>query len=100
MEGEQKRKTYDKQFKLDAVALVTKGGRKVREAARELGIDPNTLYSWKRELEAAGEVAFPGKGNLTEQEEEIRRLRRALAQAEEDREILKKALGYFSRHGK
>ena len=100
MDGEQKRKVYDKQFKIDAVGLVTKGGRKVQELARELGIDPNTLYGWKRELEAAGDVAFPGKGHLTPEEEEIRRLRRALAEAEEDREILKKALAYFSKHGK
>lgn len=100
MENENKRRVYDKQFKLDAVRLVTEGGRKVREVARELGIDANTLYGWKRELEASKEAAFPGKGNLTEQEEEIRRLRKALAEAEEDREILKKALGFFSRRGK
>lgn len=100
MEDGKKRKTYDKQFKVDAVLMVTSGGRKVPEVARELGIDPNTLYGWKRELEASGEAAFPGKGNLTAQEEEIRRLRRELAEAKEDREILKKALGYFSRRGK
>ena len=100
MDDAKRRKVYDKQFKIDAVTLVTAGGRKVRDVARELGIDPNTLYGWKRELEAAGSDAFPGKGNLTEQEEEIRRLRKELAEAKEDREILKKALGYFSRHGK
>lgn len=62
MDGEKKRKVYDKQFKIDAVTLVTTGGRRVRDVARELGIDPNTLYGWKRELEAAGTDAFPGKG--------------------------------------
>lgn len=100
MEEGKGRKTYDKQFKLDAVRLVSEGGRSVRDVARELGIDPNTLYGWKRELTKEGEDAFPGKGHLTEQEEEIRRLRKKLAEAEEDREILKKALGYFSRRGK
>ena len=100
MDGTNRRKTYDRQFKLDAVSMVTKGGRKVREVAAEIGIDPNTLYHWKRELMKEGETAFPGKGNLTAQEEEIRRLRRELEQAKEDREILKKALRYFSRHGK
>lgn len=99
MEGRE-RKTYDKQFKLDAVRLVTEGGRSVREVAREIGVDANTLYHWKRELVKEGEDAFPGKGHLTEQEEEIRRLRKRLAEAEEDREILKKALGFFSRRGK
>jgi transposase len=100
MEEKRERKVYDRQFKIDAVSLVTKAGRKVGEVAQELGIDVNTLYHWKKELLKEGEEAFPGKGNLTAQEEEIRRLRRELKQAEEDREILKKALGYFSRRGK
>jgi transposase len=100
MEEKRERKVYDRQFKIDAVSLVTKAGRKVREVAQELGIDANTLYHWKKEFLKEGEEAFPGKGNLTAQEEEIRRLRRELKQAEEDREILKKALGYFSRRGK
>jgi|WetSurMetagenome_2_1015567.scaffolds.fasta_scaffold2507320_1 transposase-like protein len=40
------------------------------------------------------------KGRLSPQEEELRRLRRELDQAKEDREILKKALAFFSKHGK
>lgn len=100
MEEGKGRKTYDKQFKLDAVRLVTEGGRSVRDVAGEIGVDPNTLYHWKRELVKEGEDAFPGKGHLTAQEEEIRRLRKELAEAKEDREILKKALGFFSRRGK
>jgi transposase len=100
MEGDKKRKTYDREFKVNAVTLVTEGGRKVREVARELGIDPNTLYHWKRELWEEQEGAFPGKGHLGPLEEENRKLRRKLAEAKEDREILKKALAYFSKHGK
>jgi transposase len=100
MDDAKKRKVYDKQFKVDAVTLVTTRGRKVRDVARELGIDPNTLYGWKRELEATESDAFPGKENLTEQEAEIRDLRGRLKEAEEDREISKKTLGYFSRHEK
>jgi len=100
MEESRKRKRFDKQFKLDALKLVTEGGKSVREVAAELGIDPNTIYHWKKELSESGEDAFPGKGHLSAQEEEIRRLRKELAEAKEDREILKKALGYFSRRGK
>jgi len=94
------RRTFSKEFKVDAVRLVSEGNRSVVDVAREIGIDPNTLYHWKRESEKDGEEAFPGKGHLTAQEEEIRRLRKRLAEAEEDREILKKALGFFSRRGK
>jgi transposase len=99
METERKRKTYDRQFKVDAVSMVVNGGRSVRAVARELGIDPNSLYHWKREFSEEGAEAFPGKGRLSPQEEELRRLRRELAQAKEDREILKKALAFFSKRG-
>jgi transposase len=100
METEKKRKTYDRQFKLDAVNLVVNGGRSVSEAARELGINPNVLHRWKRHLTEDGTDAFPGKGRLGPQEEELRRLRRELEQAKEDRDILKKALAFFSKGGK
>lgn len=100
MEGEKTRKRYDRQFKIDAVSLVVNGGRSVTEAARDLGIDRNTLYHWKREFTEGGTDAFPGKGRLSPQEEEIRGLRRELEEVKEDREILKKALAFFSKHGK
>jgi transposase len=94
------RKSYSKQYKLDAVNLVINGERTVPEVARDLGIKPNLLYRWKRELSEEQTEAFPGKGNLSPQEEELRRLRRELEQVKEDREILKKALEFFSKHGK
>lgn len=100
MESEKKRKRFDRQFKIDAVRLVTDGGKTVSEVARDLGIDPNTLHRWKRDLTEDGSEAFPGKGHLSPMEEELRRLRRELAQAKEDREILKKALEFFSKNGK
>jgi transposase len=88
MGSDKKRKTYDRQFKLDAVGLVVNGGRSIAEAARELGIHVNTLHHWKRELTESGSAAFPGKGRLSPQEEELRKLRRELEEAKEDREIL------------
>lgn len=97
---EKNRKRYDRQYKIDAVSLVVNGGRPVVEVARDLGIDANTLYRWKREFTKEERDAFPGKGRLSPQEEELRRLRRELAQAKEDSEILKKALAFFSKHGK
>jgi len=100
MVGEKHRKTYARQFKLDAVGLVVNGGRSVAEVARELGIHVNTLHHWKRELTTEGSAAFPGKGRLSPQEEELRKLRRELEEAKEDREILKKALAFFSKGGK
>jgi transposase len=101
VDSEKKRAKYDRQFKEDAVNMVTNGGRSVRKVARYLGIDPNLLYHWKREFNKKGGKAFPGKGRLSPQEEELRRLRRELAEAKENREIfLKKALEFFSKNGK
>jgi transposase len=100
MDTEKKRSSFDRQFKIDAVGLIVNGGRRVAEVARDLGIDANTLHRWKREFTNEDKDAFPGKGRLSPQEEELRRLRRELEQAKEDREILKKALAFFSKHGK
>ena len=101
MDGEKKRKVYNRQFKVDAINTVVSGGRGVGEVAQSLGIDANTLYGWKRELLDSGTKAFPGKGHMTPQEEELKRLHREIIQAKEDREILKKkTLGFFPGQGR
>ena len=99
MESEKKRKSYERQFKIDAVNMVVNGNRGVASVARDLGIEANLLHRWKRELAEGNLQAFPGKGRLSPQEEELRQLRRELEQAKEDREILKKALAFFAKHG-
>jgi transposase len=94
MEGERgKHKRFDKDFKLSAVKMITEGGYKASEVARNLDIHPNMLYSWKRKYADNGEKAFPGKGHLTE----IAALRKRLREAEMERDILKKAVGIFSK---
>jgi len=94
------RREFDKAFKEEAVRLVVEGHRTVAAVARDLGIDPNVLYRWKREMETGGSQAFPGKGRSSSVEEENDKLRKQLAIAEEERDILKKALAVFSRRGK
>jgi transposase len=95
-----KRRKYDRQFKIETVNLVVNGERSVRDVAASLGIAPAVLYRWIRQVQSDEGEAFPGKGRLGPQEEELRRLRRELEQAKEDREILKKALEFFSKNGK
>ena len=41
------RRKYDREFKLEAVRLVTQGGRPVVEVARDLGVHENLLYNWR-----------------------------------------------------
>ena len=92
-----KRKSYSKQFKLDAVKLVTEQGYNVSEAARNLGVDHNTLRRWKKQLEADKSEAFPGNGKMTPEKEELHRLRKEVAKLKMERDILKKATVFFAR---
>ena len=91
------RRQYDKQFKIEAVRLVTQGGKRATEVARDLGIHVNLIYNWQKQLLEDGQVAFPGHGKLKPADEELRRLKRQLTDVEEERDILKKALAIFSK---
>ena len=91
------RRNFDRAFKVEAVRLVTAEKRKVAEVARELDIDANLLHRWKRDLSEEGNGVFPGKGHQPPEQEELRRLRRELADVKEERDILKKAISVFSR---
>ena len=94
MQGENvKKKRFDRDFKISTVKMVTEGGHKSSEVARSLGIHPSQLYNWKRKFSDQGEKAFPGKGHLTE----LAALRRQLREVEMERDILKKAVGIFSK---
>ena len=93
----QKRKHYSKQFKIDAVKLVTEQGFNVSEAARNLGIHHSSLRHWKKEFESAGNQAFPGKGNLSSEKDELNRLRRENKRLRMERDILKKATAFFAK---
>jgi transposase len=94
---DQKRKHYSKQFKIDAVKLVTEQGYKVSEAARNLGLHHSSLRRWKNELEVDGTHAFPGKGHMSPEKEELHRLRKEVKQLQMEREILKKAAAFFAK---
>ncbi len=93
----EKRKQYSKQFKVDAVKLVTEQGYRVSEAARNLGIHHSSLRRWKEQLETNGNQAFPGKGHMTPEKEELYRLRKENKRLRMEREILKKAAAFFAK---
>lgn len=89
---------HSAEFKREAVRLSYEPGRSVNAVAASLGIARTQLQRWRFEMKAAGAEAFPGKGRPKASDEEVERLRRELARAIEDREILKKALAFFARH--
>lgn len=96
MKPERKIRAYDKEFKKNAVKLYKDSGRSLSQVSEELGVPSPTLAGWVQSYEAHKEEAFPGKGFLKPSEAEIMQLRKELAIAREERDILKKALGIFS----
>jgi transposase len=99
-----KRRQFTPEFKLEAIRLAEQAGKPLSQVARELGIRPSMLRSWKRLSETRagltpGDV-FPGNGKLSSQEEEIRRLRRELEQVKQERDFLKKATVYFAKESR
>ena len=72
------RKNYTAEFKREAVRLITDEGYKASEAARSLDINANMLRRWIHKARDESDSAFPGKGNLSPEHEEIRKLRNNL----------------------
>ncbi len=91
------RKIYSKEFKQKAVELGNVRGN-VQEIARELGVGAELIYRWRREMGTDPSLAFGGNGKkqLTEEQKELARLRKRLADVEMERDILKKAVSIFS----
>lgn len=90
-------KTYTAEFKREAVQLAQTSGKSIAQVAHELGISDTSIPEWRKELTEHGSEAFPGSGHQTAQEEEVRRLKRELEVVKQERDILKKAIGIFSR---
>jgi transposase len=90
------RKTYTREYKIEAVRLTTEGGASVAQTARDLGINENTLHNWRRQFREWGAPPNAGKEALT-MAEENRRLRRDLQQMREERDFLKKAAVWLAR---
>ena len=93
----EKRKTYDKEFKLSAVKMIVEGGMSLSRVSRDLGINENSLHKWKKDYLSDQQNAFPGKGRLKPEEEELRKLKKQLSRVTMERDILKKAIGYFTK---
>ena len=88
---------FSREFKINAVQLVTEKKMTVRQVAEELDIHPTLLSIWKGKYLKLGEKAFKRKGQISPEQAEIRKLRKELEKVKEEREILKKALATFSK---
>ena len=92
------RRKFDREFKLKIVEL-SYSSQNIKELATEFDLRPELIYRWRSEFAAFEGVSFPGNGNkkMTEEESEIAHLKKELADTTMERDILKKAVGIFSK---
>ena len=91
---------FTKEFKLEALELLKRGDKNSAQIERELGITQGLLLKWRdryQVVEKEGQSPQIAPSDLDAAKAEIRRLQRELANAEEEREILKKVVNIFSR---
>ena len=92
------RRGFDREFKLKIVELTYSRGN-IKELATEFDLRPELIYRWRSEFATLEGLSFPGNGNkkMTEEESEIAHLKKELADTRMERDILKKAVGIFSK---
>lgn len=89
---------YDNDFKVLIVELI-KSGRTAKELSEEYGLNDNMIRRWRREHESnSGD--FTKKKELSQEEKELKTLRKELREITMERDILKKAVSIFSKSDK
>lgn len=88
------RRKFTREFKVSAVQLVNHQGYSVAQAAKSLGIDPNSLRDWLKKFGQEAGTAPSGEGAV---QAELRRLRKELGRVTMERDILKKATAFFAK---
>ena len=91
------RRRFTAEFKREAVKLARQDGVSRAKVAQELGLNVTMLARWVHEAQAGKWDMAPGKPLRTEQQQELDRLRRELKRVTTERDILKKAVGYFAK---
>ncbi len=89
---------YTKEFREEAVKMVTEEKLSLPEAARRLSLPPSTLVTWVK-ADKAGRLGEVGKTQrpLTGIEMELARTKKELVEVKMERDILKKAAAYFAK---
>lgn len=96
--AEKKYRRYTEAFKVEALGLLEQGHKSASQLEQELGITPGLLRKWHARYQRTEQNEL-APSDLEAARAEIRRLQRKLAEAEEEREILKKTVNIFSRRG-
>lgn len=85
------RRSFSREFKLEAVRLVSERGLSVAQAARDLDLHENVLRKWVRQYRDDPAHAFPGAGQMKPEQAEIAELKKEIRKLKAERDILKKA---------
>jgi transposase len=88
------RPPYPEQFRREAVALVRREGRSIRDVAESLGVSQQTLRNWVKQV--ALDAGERDDGLTSVEREELRELRKRVRRLEQEREILKQATAFFA----
>uniref|UniRef100_UPI00047BCE3D IS3 family transposase n=1 Tax=Luteimonas mephitis TaxID=83615 RepID=UPI00047BCE3D len=91
------KRTFTREFKVEAVKLVRERGTSVAQASRDLGIHLNVLRKWLKDYDQDPQQAFPGQGQMKPEQAEIERLKKEVARLKMERDILKKAAAFFAK---
>lgn len=92
------RRTFTRDYKIEAVRAMDDPSRTHKQLAHDLGISTSLLYKWRSTLKSDGEQeAFPGKGKRSGEDEELARLRRENEQLRRERDFLRRAAAYFAK---
>lgn len=93
----QRRKRYDKQFKVAAARVVLSGEMRVVDLAKELGIKDSTLRRWAQEYEEMGDAAFPGNGSpKVNKDYEVVKLRKEVEELGRENDLLENFRAFLS----
>jgi transposase len=88
------RPPYPEQFRREAVALVCREGRSIRDVAASLGVSQQTLRVGVEQVQL--DVGERGDGLTSVERDELRALRKRVRRLEQEREILKQATAFFA----
>jgi transposase len=91
------RRTHNREFKKEAVALVVEHGYSYAEAGRSLGVNGALISRWRRQLDESATEAFPGKGKRSAERQRIHELETENRRLRMEKDILKKATAFFAK---
>ena len=90
------RRSYTREFKLEAVRMVREQQLEVKQAARDLDLHESVLRRWLKDYSSDPAHAFPGQGQQKPEAAEVAALKREIKKLKAERDILKKAAAYFA----